>query len=110
MAVEIEKKVRLTVSTVSAYAVSSIFTAFLVIAKEEAEGIKNWLYTTFSHHWIGHAIVTLIVFFLVLFITYSTVNIKELTPDLEDKLVYTSIFATVIAFLLIAGYFLMHIL
>jgi len=33
--------------------------------KETNAGIKSWLKTTFGHHWIGHGILTILVFVLV---------------------------------------------
>lgn len=82
-----------------AFFIASLFNAILVIMKETDESIYEWLKNTFGHHWIGHGILTLLIFFIILGLTH--IGMKEV--DISDKY-------SLINILLVAGVFLSFIL
>lgn len=87
-----------------AYFIGSIFNAILVILKETNEGVHEWLVSVFGHHWVGHGILTLLVFFIFFGIIYGLM--KEGSG--EDK--YTTIsllivLGTLLSFIIIIGFF-----
>lgn len=85
------------------FLIAALFSAFLVVLKEENKGVKDWLAGTFTHHWIGHAVLTLIVFFVI------TLIAAKYCPSLSERVLNLLVWiATVVNFLVITGYYVLH--
>ena len=90
-----------------AYLIGSLFSAILVVWKETNESVYNWLKDTFGHHWIGHGILTLLIFFIVFAISSAAykVDSMENKHNLVNALV---VIATILSFIIILGFFLIE--
>ena len=100
---------KLAFSATVSYAITALFNSILVVWKEEDKNIFNWLKNTFGHHWIGHGIVTLIVF-IVLTIIGMFVSYKAELDDKTANLMIILVFLfTLISVAIIAGFFLMEL-
>lgn len=65
------------------FIITSIFNGVLTIIKESTKGIHDVLTFVFWHHWIGHGVVLLAIFFgLGLFFSKSGVqhDARKITP------------------------------
>lgn len=102
------KGLKWMVGSTVGYVVAALFNAVLVVVKETYKGVYNWLADVFGHHWIGHGILTIIVFIIATFIGYSAYTGKTATNKLFDKLLWTVVIATLLSVLIIAGFFLAH--
>ena len=89
-----------------AYFIGSLFNAFLVVAKETNEGIYEWLKGTFGHHWIGHGILTLLVFFIVFGLAISMYRGEASIEDKYGLINGLVVAATILSFIIILGFFL----
>ncbi|OEG00107.1 hypothetical protein BHF71_06165 [Vulcanibacillus modesticaldus] len=96
-----------TVGFTLSYAYATIFSALLVILKETYEPIKDAMKALTGHHWATHGLLTLLVFFIL---GYVFAKDKYLEKYDEKKLTNLTIWSTVIATILITGYFLIHTL
>ena len=83
--------------------VAILFTSILVVVKEENPGVKDWLKATFSHHWIGHGILTLAVFALSSLIAYPFGKGMN-----AEKSTWTVLLVTVIGILIILVFYLVE--
>ncbi|MGB9659177.1 MAG: hypothetical protein ACPLY9_01440 [Nitrososphaerales archaeon] len=96
---------KLLTALVIGLTVAILFTSLLVVVKETTPSVLQWLRTTFSHHWIGHGILTLLVFALSMLITYPLVKSRI---SLEKSLwVLTSV--TIIGVLIVLGFFIIEL-
>ncbi len=86
-----------------AFFIASLYSAVLVVLKEENRAIFNFLKNTFGHHWIGHGITTLIIFAIFVYIFRAT----GLTLT-EEKLILTLWLAILINLVIIGGFMLQH--
>ena len=102
------ENIRLLVGGAIGFFIGSLFSSILVIAKETDEAVYEWLANTFGHHWIGHGILTLIVFFIFTLIGAGLYHGTELSDKLENKLIALIILGVVLSVVLIAGFFLIH--
>ncbi len=101
---------KLAFSAAISYVVTSIFNAVLVVVKEnKSTGVFDWLKNTFGHHWVGHGIVTLIVFILVTVIGVFLFKIEELDDKTVNLLIALIFISTLISVGIIAGFFLMEL-
>ncbi len=87
-----------------AFFVASLYSAVLVVVKEEYKPVYNALKTAFGHHWIGHGVTTLIVFAIFAFIFRAT-NLKLN----DDEVVWILWAGVLLNFIIIAGYFAIHL-
>ena len=97
-------KANLAVGSVVGYALSALFNAILVLAKETNEGVHEWLVSVFGHHWVGHGILVVIVFILGTLIGMGLYKGTELTEGLSSKLTAVIIVFTLLSALIIAGF------
>ncbi|HDI31650.1 MAG: hypothetical protein DRJ41_00750 [Thermoprotei archaeon] len=96
-------KNNLITGLVVGFLIAALFSAFLVVVKEENKGVKDWLAGTFTHHWIGHGVLTLVVFFMM-----TLVAAKYCPPSSEKMLSIAIWAATIINLLVIIGYYVLH--
>jgi len=95
---------RLLTSLAIGLTVAILFTSLLVVVKETTPSVMQWLATTFSHHWIGHGILTLLVFALSTLITYPLAK-ASISPE-KSLWVLTSV--TTVGVLIILGFFIIE--
>ncbi|WP_290596229.1 MULTISPECIES: hypothetical protein [unclassified Archaeoglobus] len=88
--------------------VSALFNSILVVVKESNESVHDWLAATFSHHWLGHGILTILVFLIFTGIGYSMSKETELDGGAANKLIGFVVAGVVLSFLIIAGYMTAH--
>ena len=83
------------------YAITSIFSALLVVLKESSEAVHDLLTAITGHHWVTHGVLNVIIF-VVLGIVLSRTGGVQMTAK---SLINTVVGATVASGLIIAGYF-----
>ncbi len=88
-----------------AFLIGSLYSAILVVVKEEYRPVFDFLKNTFGHHWVGHGITTLIVFAVFIYI-FRAMGVA-LT---EDRLIQILWLAIILNLLIIGGYMLQHYL
>lgn len=72
------KKLKLINSFAISASVTVIFIAVITIVSELEHSVKDWLAGTFSHHWVGKGILSLILFLvLALLLFFITREPKE---------------------------------
>lgn len=78
------KKMRIVISALSSAAIVTVFVAAVTIYGELYAPLKDWLKTSFSHHWVGKGVLSAALF-LVLFICFlfKTPNEKFLNFSLK---------------------------
>ena len=84
------------------YAITSIFSALLVVLKELSAGVHDGLAAITGHHWVTHGLLNVIVF-VVLGMLLSRAN---RAPMPVASLVNVVIGSTIVSGLIIAGFFL----
>lgn len=85
-------------------AVSSVFTALLVVVKEMHEPLKSWMKAAMGHHWITHGVLTVLVFVLLGFVLT-----RLGTGTNASRLAFLLATGIVLSGAIIFGYFLMHL-
>lgn len=53
-----------TVSFGLSLAVCAVLNALLVVAKEKSKAVQSWMQKITGHHWVTHALILLVAFFL----------------------------------------------
>jgi len=85
---------------VIALIVASLFSAGLNIIKETNKSIMDGLKLAFGHHWIGHGVLTVLVFAASIGILYPVVGGKKIPADKlmswSSVLVFISILAILV--------------
>lgn len=82
------------------YAITSVFSALLVVLKESNETVFNGMAALTGHHWVSHGLVDVIVF-LVLGLVLAR---RGITMG-ANALIATIVGATILSGLIIAGFF-----
>src|SRR3989344_2363946 len=80
---------------------SILTTTAITIWGELYAPLKNWLASTFTHHWLGKSIISIAVFFVVWLVVYLTMSPSENDDDsgaikLIKFLAWITILATVV--------------
>jgi hypothetical protein len=83
------------------YAVTSVFSALLVVLKESNEAVLSGLAGLTGHHWVTHGLLDLIVF-----LALGLVLVRRGLAMTDRALVTVIVGSTVLSGLIIAGYFL----
>lgn len=65
-----QKQTKLLHSAICAAAVTTIFIAVITLYAEFSPPLKDWLKTTFTHHWLGKSALSAILFIAVTFFGY----------------------------------------
>jgi Fe2+ transport system protein B len=102
------KGVKLLVGGAFGYFIAALFNSILVVIKETNEAVHDWLADVLGHHWIGHGILTLVVFFVFTFLVSATYRGTELSENLVNKLIMAIFAGTILSIIIIAGFFVAH--
>lgn len=89
------------------YAITSIFTALLVILKESFGPLKDAMKALTGHHWATHGLVTILLFFILGYV-FSKESYREKFD--AKKLSSMIVWFTIAAIIIISGYMLVHYL
>jgi hypothetical protein len=90
------------------FAITSVFSALLVIVKESSEeGVLALMKAVTGHHWVTHGLIDLI-FFVVLGWALSKVNKGNGLKMSAKGLVAYIVGAVLISWILISGFYLLH--
>ncbi|MBI3569840.1 MAG: hypothetical protein HY082_01865 [Gammaproteobacteria bacterium] len=93
-----------TVSFGLSFAVTSLLSALLVIAKQMNAPLKAWMKALTGHHWITHALLVLAVFVLL---GLALAFVRE--GKLDGRAMTTVVvLSTVLSGLIVAGFFLLE--
>ena len=88
------------------FAITSLFSALLVILKEtNPHTVMAWMKAATPHHWITHTLLDLIIF-VVLGVILARANESQGIKMSPDKLNSFIVGAFVVSGLIIAGFFL----
>jgi len=98
-------KIKILIGSFIGYFAAAIFNSLLLIIKETNPAVKTWLKVTFGHHWIGHGILTIIVFILVMLISLPIFK-GEFNDKIAKIFLITFIILTLLSVFLIAGFYL----
>jgi len=90
------------------YFIAALFNAILVVLKESNESVHDWITGTFGHHWVGHGILVLIVFIIFTLIGSAVGGGENLSESKVNTLILVAVAATIISFLIIGGFMVMH--
>lgn len=86
--------------------VNVIMISLMTIVAELNKGFKTWLATTFSHHWIGKGIISVIVFIIISLLFTPVLKGKEIKS--LTRLTVITVVIIFIGFLAIGGYYFLH--
>jgi hypothetical protein len=90
------------------FAITSVFSALLVILKESSEeGVLAWMAAITGHHWVTHGLINLILF-VVLGWALSRAGKGQGVKISANGLVSCIVGAVVISGGLISGFYLLH--
>ena len=90
------------------FAITSVFSALLVILKESSEeGILKWMVAVTGHHWVTHGLINLILF-VVLGWALSRAGKGQGVKISANALVSCIVGAVIISGILIAGFYLVE--
>ena len=88
------------------FAITSLFSALLVVLKETSEHtVMAWMKAATPHHWITHTLLDLILFVVLGFALAKANNGQGITIA-PDKLTSMIVGAFVVSGLIIAGFYL----
>lgn len=104
----VEMDARAVYGATIGFFISALFNSILVVVKESNESVHDWLAATFSHHWLGHGILTILVFLIFTGIGYSMSKETELDSGAANKLIGLVVAGVVLSSLIIAGYMTAH--
>lgn len=90
------------------FAVTSVFTALLVVAKETSEPLMSWMKGVSGHHWITHGIVTLALFVALGFLLTAVVA-NEVSTRRTTRLIAAMAAAIVVSGAILFGFFVTHL-
>ena len=90
------------------FAITSVFSALLVILKESSEeGVLKWMAAVTGHHWVTHGLINLILF-AVLGWALSRAGKGQGVKISANALVSCIVGAVIISGILIAGFYLVE--
>jgi hypothetical protein len=90
------------------FAITSVFSALLVIVKESSEeGVLALMKAVTGHHWVTHGLIDLVLF-VVLGWALSKVNKGNGLKMSANGLVSYIVGAVLISWILISGFYLLH--
>lgn len=103
------KKIKLLFGGTTGYLSAALFNAILVLVKETNKAVFSWLKSMFGHHWVGHGILTLVVFLLATLMATALYKGEEFNEKLSVRLSIAVVVVTLISFLIIAGFFALNL-
>jgi len=88
------------------FAITSLFSAILVVLKETNQALLDWMKAATGHHWVTQGVLV-ITLFVALGLIFSNIKLDE---KLDDRMMLTAIISTtIIGGLIIIGFYLIHI-
>jgi len=92
----------LVTASLIALIIASLFSAGLTIIKETDEPIKNGLKLAFGHHWIGHGVLTVLVFAVSIGILYPIVGGRKIPA--EKLMLWSSVLVFISVLMILVFY------
>ena len=90
------------------FAITSVFSALLVIIKESSEeGVLKWMAAVTGHHWVTHGLINLILFVVLGWILSRTNKGQGVNLSANGLISYI-VGAIVISGVLISGFYLVE--
>ena len=102
-----EKKLRLISSVISSSILTIVFVTAVTIGGELYAPLKNWLASTFTHHWLGKSVLTAGLFVVVTSILAVIPRETSTTFSLGRRIQRLNLI-TVVATLVLIGFFIYH--
>lgn len=85
------------------YALTSVFSALLVVIKESSESVHHVLAVITGHHWVTHGLLDILLFVGLGLWLYSSRGDQHMAVD---ALIAIIVGSTLVSTLIIAGYFI----
>ncbi|MEJ2642429.1 MAG: hypothetical protein P8010_22970 [Desulfosarcinaceae bacterium] len=86
-------------------AITSVFSAILMIIKESSQAVMNFMKTVTFHHWVTHGLFVIVIF-VVLGWAFSRTNSGQGPSMTAERLITVILGAVVVSGVLIAGFYL----
>lgn len=103
-----EKKLRLVSSVISSSVLAVVFVTVITISGETYAPLKNWLASTFTHHWLGKSVLTAGVFVIVTIIL-TIIPYRETSTSFSlGRRIQRLNLVTVVATAALVGFFIYH--
>ncbi|HEY4475672.1 MAG TPA: hypothetical protein VJB92_03050 [Candidatus Paceibacterota bacterium] len=80
-----DKKIRISSAAVLSSIIVIVFITAITIIADLNPALKDWLKNTFSHHWIGKGILSVVIFAVLTFL-FSILPAKDSDAGLAKKL------------------------
>ena len=88
-------------------AVTSLFSAVLVVLKESNKSLLGWMAKATGHHWATHGLIAIIVFLSVGY-GLAQINAKQGLRMDPNRFIAMIVSAIIVSGLIIAGFYLME--
>lgn len=98
---------QLVIATALASILVSIAVALLTIIGEEYAPLKNWLKSTFTHHWIGKSALSVLVFVVGSVLLYFMPFTQRMRVS---RAIIDAGAVAVLSAIAMTGYFILHTL
>ncbi len=83
---------------------ASVMLAFLIVSAEEIPDLKNWLKSTFYHHWLGKGALAILLF------TVTAVIFRKSDATGLSRFIVAETVLVAVSVLVITGFFFLHML
>lgn len=97
---------QLVIATALSSIAVSVFVALITISGEEYVPLKAWLKDTFTHHWIGKSVLSVVLFICSSAVCYF-LPLKNI--GLSTSIIWASVMA-ILSAVAMTGYFILHTL
>lgn len=99
-------KLKLVYSSSIAAIASMIFVVIITVAAEQSTSLKNSLKALSGHHWTTKSVISVVIYFVVLFLIYI-ITVEASPAKLRWSLSLVSVSA-VLGYIVLLGFFLSH--
>lgn len=86
-------------------AITSVFSALLVVVKELNEGLLNWMKAVTPHHWITHGVMDVLLFIVIGFVLAQLNGGKGVSIS-ERGVTSAIVGGVIVGGLVVAGFYL----
>lgn len=106
----LEKKLKIIASVALASIASILFITFATIYAEFNKPFKDWLASTFNHHWVGKGVLAVVIFFVVAILHWvASLKMHPIAIDTKVRRILIALFIiTILSTLAITGFFILH--
>lgn len=101
-----DKKIHFLKSITFSAIIAIIFVAAITIIADLIPPIKDWLKNTFTHHWVGKSILSVLIFFVFYFIFYYVPSKSDQTIERLNKSLNYLFWASIFSSLAIIVFFI----